>query len=139
MRLPQILLVALMIIMYGVWLHRHRQISQSIIYWNSVHNRGFELADEINRQFTSAQDSLWQAVYARVNTEHMHYEVGDDQLPGVLTVKCLDCEETIGTTAGGEPPIPLVTAHVQQKFDEICEKAFKVSSLELLKHLESKS
>lgn len=125
-----------MIVIYCVWLQRHREIARTVAFWDQAQKHAAERAGAVHAQLTAAQDSVWQALYAQVNINHMHYEVGNDQLPGVLTVKCLDCEETIGTTAGKEPPLPLVEAHVQQKFEELCLKAGEVVTSEVLKYME---
>lgn len=125
----QIGMLAVLILVWFLWLFRWRRFAQLLREWHEIHDQIVLRAEQVTTGMEQSHDVLVRTLWARVAAEHTHYSASSRDLPGLLTVSCEDCDEVIGTmrTDTTAPPQALVTGHVEQKFTELLDQAKAVN------------
>lgn len=108
-------MLAMLILIYVMHLFQARA-------YRKIVNEGYEYLDRQSDLFDQATQHLLSITFTRVAQEHFRYKFDDESLPGLVAVKCLGCNEMVGTMelSDGEvgDPSSLVKGHVEEVFRE---------------------
>lgn len=107
--------------MYIWWYVSLAKHNKAIAKWHDDRLAAQERAVD---SLEAAANELENAGLALCAAMHSHYHLDDEALPGLITVKCMDCRETIGTVADQADTLNLANTHVREKYDAMRAQIF---------------